>query len=135
MRPRRDERLFSRARSALKRIRVSPSSDHVVVRHDGQVLADSRNPLVLSELGLPRRYYLPAQDVRLDLLEPSPTLTTCAYKGQAQHYARGGRDIAWTYRDPLRDVAAIKDLVAFYNERVDIEIDGEPPQRPRSPFS
>jgi uncharacterized protein (DUF427 family) len=72
----------------------------------------------------------------MDLLEPSETRTTCAYKGHASTFSWGGHDdIAWTYPEPERGVEPIRDRIAFYNEFVDIDLDGEPQERPASPFS
>ena len=72
--------------------------------------------MVLYETGLPPRWYLPAEDVRMDLLEPTDSSTTCAYKGHASYWSvigagDAGRDLAWTYREPLHEAAQIKDLV------------------------
>jgi uncharacterized protein (DUF427 family) len=74
--------------------------------------------------------------VRLDLLSEGALRTTCAYKGHARHFDFGDEDsIAWTYEEPEREIAPIKGKVAFYNERVDLEVDGEPQERPITPFS
>jgi uncharacterized protein (DUF427 family) len=105
----------------MRRIELEPSTQRVVVRDGGEILADSSRPLLLHEGDLPTRYYLPPEDVRLDRLDESGTLTRCPWKGRAHHYARGGRDVAWTYRDPKPRVAAIEGLIAFYGERVEIE--------------
>ena len=107
---------------------------------NGDVVADSRRPLILFEAGLPPRYYLPRDDVRVDLLEPHGKRTRCAYKGIASHWsARAGgelaEEVAWSYEAPDDEVARIKGLIAFYNERVDLEVDGEPQERPRTPWN
>jgi uncharacterized protein (DUF427 family) len=73
--------------------------------------------------------------VRLDRLVASPTTSMCAYKGQAAYWSRDGRDVAWTYRQPLREAAEIAGRVAFFNERVDIAVDGERLERPVTPWS
>jgi uncharacterized protein (DUF427 family) len=129
-----EEPLFGHARDPFSRIDVRRSSRHVVVEHDGEQLADSRSPLLLYETGLPVRLYLPAEDVRLDRLQPSATRTTCAYKGHADHFAHNGTDVAWVYREPLFDGPPIKDRIAFYQERVDLTIDGELQERPDTPW-
>jgi uncharacterized protein (DUF427 family) len=128
-----DEPLLAHARDPFKRIDVRRSSRHVVVEHDGAVLADSRRPLLLYETGLPVRFYLPPEDVRD--LQPSATRTRCAYKGEAEHFSHNGVDVAWVYRAPLFDAPPIKDHVAFYNERVDLIVDGERQERPRTQWS
>ena len=72
----------------------------------------------------------------MHLLQPSETRTTCAYKGHASTFSAGERDdIAWTYSEPEREVEPIRDRIAFYNEFVDIELDGEAQERPATPFS
>ena len=75
--------------------------------------------------------------MRTDLLTPSDTRRTwCAYKGQASYWsAPGEADVAWTYREPLREAAEVTDRIAFFNERVDIVVDGEPLGRPVTPWS
>jgi uncharacterized protein (DUF427 family) len=122
------------------RIDILSAGRHVVVNLHGQVLADSHRPTVLYETGLPPRWYLPAADVRMDLLEPSDTLTTCAYKGHAAHFSLigagpDGKDVAWTYRDPLHEAAEIAGLVSFYNERTDLTVDDVEAGRPRTEWS
>lgn len=128
-----DEPLLAHARDPFKRIDVRRSSRHVVIEHDGEVIADSREPLLLYETGLPVRFYLPEKDVRN--LEPSATRTRCAYKGEAEHLSHRGVDVAWIYRDPLFDAPPIKDRIGFYNERVDLIIDDEPLERPHTQWS
>jgi uncharacterized protein (DUF427 family) len=93
-------------------------------------VAETRRPVLLFETTLPTRYYLPPEDVRMDLLEPSDRLTECAYKGQAMHWhARIGdrhyRNIAWTYQQPTTLAAPIAGMVCFYNERVDALYDND----------
>lgn len=114
-----------------------PSSRHVQIHLDGQLLADSRTPVVLFETHLPMRSYLPRDDVRLDLLTPSDTVTTCPYKGTTTGYWSFGdhADIAWSYARPVPAVGAIAGRIAFYDEKVDVTIDGVRQPRPHTPFS
>jgi len=135
-----DEQVYVHPRDPYKRVDVLRSSRHVVVRVDGTVVADSERPTVLFETTLPPRFYLPKTDVRMDLLRPSATTSHCPYKGMAEYYdlTVGGttyEDFVWWYRHPGRESSPIAGLVAFYNEKVDLELDGEPQDRPRSPFS
>lgn len=122
-----------------KRIDVLASDRHLVVSYDGQVLADSRRATALFETSLPTRWYLPKDDVRMDLLEPSDTRTFCAYKGRASYFSLAGRpdatDVAWTYPDPLPEADLVRDLVCFWCEWTDLEADGVPVPRPDSPFA
>ena len=96
--------------------------------------------MLLFETDLPTRYYLPREDVRLDVLVPSSNKSECPYKGFAEEYwslpgVAGGDNIAWSYAAPFPAVARIVDRIAFYNELVDIVIDGVPQPRPESIFS
>ena len=95
---------------------------------------------MLFETYLPTRYYLPREDVRMELLEPTDTRTACAYKGFARYWsARVGdrvvRDIAWSYEEPHNFAEAVEGMICFFNERVDISIDGVAVERPRTPWS
>ena len=103
-------------------------------------IAESHQPRILFETGLPPRYYLPLTDVRLDLLRPSDTRTHCPYKGTAAYWSvdAGGtvhEDLVWTYRTPLPESQKIAGLACFYDEHVDLYVDGELQDRPRTPFS
>jgi uncharacterized protein (DUF427 family) len=123
-----DEQLFGHPRDPYSRIDVYRTSRRVRVLLDGEVLADTVRAKILFESGLPPRYYIPPEDVKLELLVPSPTRTRCAYKGSASYWhARvGGElhdDIAWTYPAPQHDAEPVRDLIAFFNERTDIEVD------------
>jgi uncharacterized protein (DUF427 family) len=102
------------------------------------VLAESTRTRVIFETGLPP-WYFPAEDVRVALIE-SQLHSVCAYKGHAEHWSVrvGGElheNVAWTYRQPRHDAAAVAGYVAFFNEQVDIVVDGQPQQRPPSPWS
>jgi len=131
-----DERNVGHPRDPFHRIDIVHSSRHVRIERDGVLLAESRRPRLLFEPPLPVRYYLPPQDVRGDLLRPSPTRTFCAYKGEASYLSlEGEADIGWTYPAPLREAAEVTDHVAFFNERVDIVVDGTPLERPVTPWS
>jgi len=135
-----DEPAIVHARDPYHRVDVLASSRRVRVLADGDALADSTRALAVFETGLPIRWYLPAADVRMDLLEPSDTRTGCAYKGFASYWSlKGGRedgaDVAWFYAEPRRDVERIAGRVAFFNERVDIEVDGELQERPVTQWS
>ena len=135
-----DEQLFGHPRDPYSRIDVYRTSRRVRVSLDGEVVADSVRTRVLFETGLPARYYFPPEDVRLDVLEPSPKRTRCAYKGSASywHVRAGGElhdDLAWTYANPQHDAEQVRDHVAFFNERVDLDVDGERVERPQTQWS
>jgi uncharacterized protein (DUF427 family) len=130
-----DEQVFVHPRDPYKRVDVLRSSRHVVVRIDGEVVADSESPVLLFETGLPTRFYLPMTDVRMDLLEPTGTATSCPYKGTARYWSVGAhRDIAWSYPFPVRESSPIAGLVCFYNEKVDVAVDGVEQERPTTNF-
>lgn len=133
-----EERVYVHPKDPYKRIDVLESSRHVTVSVGGVVLADSHRPRLLFETGLPVRSYLPRTDVRIDRLEPTDTRTGCAYKGYTSEYWSaevGGKDVAWSYHQPLPEAIKVAGLVCFYDERVDVSVDGEPQERPDSPFS
>jgi len=134
-----DEPNVGHPRDPFHRIDVLASSRRVRLELDGQVLAESSRPMLLFETMLPVRYYLPREDIRAEL-SPSDTRTYCAYKGQASYWsvAVGGRmvpDMAWTYQEPLHDAAQVRGLTAFFDERVDVVVDGERHERPITPWS
>jgi uncharacterized protein (DUF427 family) len=133
-----DEPAVGHPHDPFKRIDVLRSDRRIVVSHGGEVLADSRRAMALFETSLPTRWYLPADDVRLDLLTPSDTRTVCAYKGTASYYSLASgaaNDIAWFYPDPLHDAARVRDLVCFYAEKADLAVDGVDQERPVTPWS
>jgi uncharacterized protein (DUF427 family) len=131
-----DERNVGHPRDPFHRIDIVRSSRHVRVELDGLLLAESTDPYVLFEPPLPVRYYLPAEDVRTDLLRASDKRTFCAYKGEASYLSLPGEDdIAWTYPAPLREAAVVTDRIAFFDERLDIVVDGTRVQRPVTPWS
>lgn len=126
-----DEEVFVHPRDPYVRIDALRSTRHVVATLDGVVLADSRAPVVLYETGLPPRHYLPATDVRLDLLRASDTVTHCPYKGSTRYFDldlgdRHERDLAWSYPTPLPESRPIAGLVCFPAERVELNVDGLP---------
>jgi uncharacterized protein (DUF427 family) len=125
-----DEEVFTHVRSPYARIDILPTSRNVRVSLGDTVLAESTHAHALFETGLPPRWYVPRVDVRMDLLAPSDTVTHCPYKGQAEHLsARVGdaevEDVAWSYPSPLPESARIAGLIAFYDDRVEVTVDGE----------
>jgi uncharacterized protein (DUF427 family) len=135
-----DTEVFAHAKDIYHRIDVYPSSRHVRVSLDGEVLADTARAMALFESNLPPRWYLPREDVSAKLV-PSDTVTVCGYKGQASYYSvelPSGeivKDIVWYYPEPWHDGGPVKDLLCFFNERVDLEIDGEHHGRPRTDWT
>jgi uncharacterized protein (DUF427 family) len=135
-----DEIAIGHARDPYHRIDVLDTSRHIVVSVAGQVVAETRRARVLFESGLPPRWYIPPADVRDEALVPSSSHTICAYKGQASYWSiragdRIARDLVWYYPDPRHDAARVAGYFCFFNERVDLVIDGELQPRPRTPWS
>jgi uncharacterized protein (DUF427 family) len=126
-----DEEVFVHPRDPYKRVDALRSSRHVVVSIDDVEVANSHSPVILFETGFPPRYYLPKTDARMDLLTPSDASTECPYKGTAEYWSveigdTVHEDLVWSYPFPARESTPIAGLLCFYNERVDITIDGEP---------
>lgn len=135
-----DEEIFVHPRDPYHRVDVLKSSRSVKVSLNGEPVAASDRPVMLFETGLPPRYYLPPEDVREEYLRPSDTTTECPYKGTASYYSveAGGEtaeDVVWYYPDPLPTTLPIKGHLCFFNERVDMEVDGEPLGRPQTQWS
>jgi uncharacterized protein (DUF427 family) len=135
-----EEEIFAHPRDPYHRVDVVPSSRHIRVEIGGQTVAESRRPWLLFETGLPTRYYLPVEDVRMDLLEATETSSVCPYKGQASYWRlvgdAAGRDVAWAYQNPISEIPRIKGLISFFNERVDaLQVDDELQPKPRTPWS
>jgi uncharacterized protein (DUF427 family) len=136
-----DEPIYGHPRNPYSRVDALRSHRQIRVELEGVVLADTRSPVLLFETGLPTRYYIDPTDVDFEHLELSTNQTLCPYKGVTTGYwsVRAGdalhRDLAWTYHYPLPAVAPIAGLLAFYNEKVDIFVDGAALPRPRTHFS
>ncbi len=130
-----DEEIAVHPRDPYHRVDVLRTERHIRVLLNGQLLAETRRAVALFETGLPTRWYIPREDVMAEL-EPTDTVTRCPYKGTAGYYsANGDNDLVWYYADPLPEVGPIKDLLCFFNERVDIELDGEHEVRPETRWS
>lgn len=135
-----DEEVIVHPRDPHTRVDILASSRHVRVEVDGVTVAESTRPRLLFETGLPVRYYLPKTDVRMDLLTHTDTATRCPYKGTAEYWSLtvNGKtydDFVWSYPAPLPESQKVIGLIAFYNEKVDIYVDGVLAERPKSPFS
>jgi uncharacterized protein (DUF427 family) len=136
-----DERVFVHPRDPYHRIDTFSTSRRIEVHLEDAVLAESTRVRALYETGLPIRYYFPRADVRLGLLEPSDTVTECAYKGAARHWSAAvngdvASDVAWSYDDEVRrEAELVQGRIAFYNERVDLVVNGQRLERPQTPWS
>ena len=136
-----EDEIFVHARDPYKRVDVLNSARHIQVVLGGETVADSMSPRLVIETGHLLRYYLPREDVRVDLLEASPTRSRCPYKGIASYWSaniNGNRyeDVVWSYELPISECSKIKDLMCFFNERVDsIIVDGEVIEIPKTKWS
>jgi uncharacterized protein (DUF427 family) len=124
-----DEQVFTHPRDPYTRVDILPSSRRVRVEVDGVVVAESSKPTLLFETGLQTRYYLPKTHVRMDLLTPTERVSHCPYKGRAEYWTLQVGDavypdLAWSYPTPLPESQRIAGLLSFYNEKVDLYVDG-----------
>ncbi|KAJ7761924.1 hypothetical protein DFH07DRAFT_814558 [Mycena maculata] len=135
------EQIFVHPKDPYKRVDVLNSSRHIRVEVDGVEVANTRAPKLLYETGLPVRSYIAKTDCRLDLLVPSELVTACPYKGEAHYYhvqvspEKRVDNVVWWYRNPNLECAGINGLVAFYDEKVDVFVDGVKQTRPKSLLS
>jgi uncharacterized protein (DUF427 family) len=136
-----DEEVFVHPRDPYSRVDALRSTRTITVEIEGVELVASSSPVLVFETGLPTRYYFNRTEVHFEHLEPSGTVTSCPYKGTTSGYwsvRLGDRvlpDLAWAYDFPTRQLLPIAGLVAFYNEKVDITIDGQRLERPDTHFS
>ena len=136
-----DEEIFKHARDPYKRVDAMPSKRHVRVVIDGQTVAETRRPHLVFETNHPVRYYIPQEDVRMDLLIPSATTSRCPYKGPASYWSvklgnETFADLVWGYMDPIAECPKIKGLVCFFHEcGCDIYVDDELMPRPQTKWA
>jgi uncharacterized protein (DUF427 family) len=135
-----DEQVYVHPSDPYHRVDVLKSSRYVRVKVNGEVVAETQRPKILFETGLPPRYYMPPEDVREEALLKSEKTTQCPYKGIASYYSveAGGErveDLVWYYPEPIPETTTIKGHLAFFNEKVDLEVDGEEQERPHTQWS
>jgi uncharacterized protein (DUF427 family) len=142
-----EEPVLGHPRDPFHRVDVRASARAIDIRLKGAELARSSSPRLAFETNMAVRFYLPREDVRMERLTPSDTRSVCPYKGEASYFSldpRGpetadvagsaqGRDIAWTYNAPLPDAVALAGLICFYDEKVDVTLDGVRLNRPLTP--
>lgn len=140
-----DERIYVHPKDPFRRVDMVRSNRRIRVLVDGVVVAEATSAMHLYETGLPVRYYLPYTCVDAAVLRESDSSTQCPYKGVASYYhvmvkgkngeAREYRDLVWYYRNPTHESAHVAGLLCFYNEKVDIELDGHMLERPKTNFA
>lgn len=135
-----DEEVFVHPRNPYVRVDALRSTRSIRIEMERSVIAESLSPVMVFETGLPTRYYLNSTEVNFDYLVPTSSVSSCPYKGMTSRYwsIRVGdavhEDLVWTYDFPTPQLQAIAGLLAFYNERVDIFLDGQPLPRPKTHF-
>jgi uncharacterized protein (DUF427 family) len=112
-------------------ITIEPTDEHVTVVVEGETVAASTRTLRLDETGMPPRFYFPRDDVRIEVLRPTAFETTCPFKGQASYWTLQLGDavhdgLVWSYEEPIPAAEAIAGRMSFFNERVEIRVNGEP---------
>jgi uncharacterized protein (DUF427 family) len=135
-----DEEVEGHPRDPYHRLDALRTDRHVRVSLDGEPLAESTRAVALFESNLPPRWYIPREDVTAEL-EPTDAVTRCPYKGEAGYYSvkladgEVATDLIWYYAKPFPEASPIAGLLCFFNERVDLELDGELQERPESTWS
>lgn len=135
-----EEEVYVHPRDPYKRVDTLPSSRHIRVEVNGVTVAETERPYLLFETNLPTRYYIPPQDVNQEYLIPTDSHTRCPYKGKASYWSvtvngQTHKDLVWSYPDPIPEAPKLEGLLCFYNEKVDIYVDGEREERPQTPWS
>ena len=135
-----EEEMLGHPRDPFTRIDVRKSSKHVVVKFNDTVIADSSNPRILLETGLPIRYYIPESDIHWDYLVPIEKTTVCPYKGKSKYWSiqvkgEEAPETAWAYPEPLQDAERVKGTVCFYQEKLSVYVDDQPQEQPPSYFT
>ena len=134
-----DQEVYAHARDPYTRIDILQSSRTIRVEVAGTTVAETSQPRILFETGLPARYYMPKTDVAFEHLTPSDTVTKCPYKGEARYWSitvdgETFEDLVWGYDTPLPESRDVAGYVSFYNEKLDIYIDGELESKPKTKF-
>ncbi|HET6445358.1 MAG TPA: DUF427 domain-containing protein [candidate division Zixibacteria bacterium] len=135
-----EEEIFAHPRDPYHRVDILRSTRHFRVELDGIILAETKNPTILFETSLPPRFYIPMVDVQMGVLEKTSSETTCPYKGVASYWSLSVagtiyRNMVWAYQEPFPESKKIKGLLCFFNEKVDLFVDGELQERPETPWS
>ena len=112
-------------------ISILPAGAHVEVRLGGRLLGTTDRAMKLDETGLPSRYYLPRDDVRMDLLRSTTFHTTCPFKGEASYWSvdidgETHEGLAWSYEEPIAQAVDVKEMLSFYPDRAEVTVDGQP---------
>ena len=132
-----DEEVLTHAKDPYTRVDCIESSRHVSVVVNGETIAETDRPVLLLETGLPHRYYIPKNDIRMDLLQASEKRAASPYKGEAHYYGvEAGdelvEDLGWSYKYPTAEASKIANYVCFPQGKVDMYVDGQLENKPKS---
>jgi len=111
--------------------KLEKSDSQIKVIFNGETIAETRGAYRVLETSHPPVYYIPQEDIKEGVLEPTSKTTFCEWKGIAKYFTvqvgeKSSGNAAWTYRDPTEDFRRIKDYVAFYPDKMDAcYVDGE----------
>lgn len=135
-----DEEVFVHPRDPYHRVDMIGSSRHVRVELNGVILAESPRPTIVYETSLPPRYYLPMEDIRMELMKKTKAKTRCPYKGEASYWSinvsgESYRNFIWAYEDPIAEATKIRGLLCFFSEKIDLFVEGELQERHITPWS
>ncbi|KAF4553902.1 Hypothetical protein D9617_5g067770 [Elsinoe fawcettii] len=135
-----DTPIYVHPKDPFKRVDIITSTRPIKISISGKIVAYTTTSHHLYETGLPVRYYIPLTAVDQTVLRPSDLRTKCPYKGEAEYYSvvvdgKESKDVVWYYTRPTIECAAIQGLVCFYNEKVEVEVDGKKEEKPVTPFS
>lgn len=135
-----DREIIGHPRNPYHRVDAFPSKRHIQIVVNGATIAESNNAHFLFETGFPTRYYLPQEDVNMDYLTPTGLSTICTYKGVSSYWTinvngETHENVVWGYENPMPQQHEIKGLMAFYNEKLDVYVDGKLEEKPRTVFS
>jgi len=125
-----DEKVYEHLRNPYHGFEILPASNEVIVHSGEEVIAETSEPLILYETGLPPRYYMHPDEVKTEMLGQSEYITHCPYKGNSRHWhlkVNGETidDAAWSMAKPIGEAKKIADYLCFYPNKVQVEVDGE----------
>lgn len=134
-----EEEIVGHPRDPYHRVDTIESSRHVKIVIEGITIAETTRPHLLFETHLPTRYYIPKEDINMDYLKSSDLSSICPYKGSASYWninvnGKTFKNHVWSYLDPLSEIPKIKGLLAFYDEKLDVFVDGELQIKPKTKF-
>lgn len=114
---------------------IEKVTHRVVIKHQGQTIVDTQKALAVLETASPPTYYIPREDIDMDLLEQTPGKSSfCEWKGKATYWVlkeNNNQSVAWSYKNPYPEFEELKDYLAFYPQHLDCFV-GEYPVKAQS---